>query len=170
MYGCDSWTINKAEHQRIDALELWCRRRLLRVLWTARSSNQSILEEVSPERSLEGLMLKLKLQYFGHLMGRAEHSKRLWCWERLKASGEGNDREWDGWMALPTQWTWVWINSRSSWWTGRLGMLLSMGLQRVWYDCVTEVNWLTNSFILSFCSWVVGKLSHRCWWVLSRSH
>ena len=72
MYGCESWTIKKAEHQRIDALELWCWRRLLRVPWTARKSNQSILKEISPEYSLEGLMLKLKLQYFGHLMRRTD--------------------------------------------------------------------------------------------------
>ena len=72
MYGCESWTIKKAEHQRIDAFELWCWRRLLRVPWTARRSNQSILKEISPGCSLEGLMLKLKLQYFGHLMGRTD--------------------------------------------------------------------------------------------------
>ena len=71
MYGCESWTIKKAEHRRIDAFELWCWRRFLRILWTARKSNQSILKEISPDYSLEGLMLKLKLQYFGHLMGRA---------------------------------------------------------------------------------------------------
>ena len=76
MYGCKSWSIKKAEHQRINAFKLWCWRRLLRVHWTARSSNQFILEEVSPECLLEGLMMKLKLQYFGHLIGRAEHSKR----------------------------------------------------------------------------------------------
>ena len=111
LYGCESWTINKAEHWRIDALELWCWRRLLRVLWTARRSNQSILKEISPEYSLVGFMLKLKLQYFGHLMGRADSWKRPWCWERLKAGGEGDDRRWDGWMVLPMQWTWVWANS-----------------------------------------------------------
>ena len=72
MYGCESWTMKKAEHRRIDALELWCWRRLLRVPWTARRSNQSILKEISPECSLEGLMLRLKLQYFGHLMRRAD--------------------------------------------------------------------------------------------------
>ena len=72
MYGCESWTIKKAEHQRIDAFELWCWRNLLRVLWTARRSNQSVLKEISPEYSLEGLMLKLKLQYFGHLIRRAD--------------------------------------------------------------------------------------------------
>ena len=88
-YECESWTIKKAEHQRIDAFELWCCRRLLRVLWTARRSNQSILKEINPKCSLEGLMLKLKLQYFGHMMWRANSLKTPWCWERLKASREG---------------------------------------------------------------------------------
>ena len=127
-YGCESWTIKKAECQRIDAFELWCWRRLLRVLWTARRSSQSILKEISPEYSLEGLMLKRKLQYFGHLMKKLTHWKRPWCWERLKA-GEGDDRGWDGWMASQTRWTWVWASSRSWWWTGRPGVLRSMGLQ-----------------------------------------
>ena len=96
MYGCESWTIKKVEHQRTDAFELWCCRRLLRVSWTARRSNQSILKEINPEYSLEGVMLKLKLQYSGHLMRRADLLKRPWCWERLKAGGEGDNRGWDG--------------------------------------------------------------------------
>ena len=91
--------------------EPWCWRRLLRVPWTARRSNQSILKEISPEYSLEGLMLKLKLQYFGHLMWRTDSLENTWCWERLKAGGEGDDRRWDGWMASLTRWTWVWVNS-----------------------------------------------------------
>ena len=90
MYGCESWPINKAESQRIDAFELWCWRRLLTVPWTAKRSNQSILKEISSEYSLEGLMLKLKLQYFDHLMWRPTHWKRPWCWERLKVGGEGD--------------------------------------------------------------------------------
>ena len=102
MYGCKSWTIKKAECWRIDAFELWCWRRLLRVPWTSRRSNQSILKEISPEYSLEGLMLKLKLQYFGHLMRRTYSLEKPWCWERLKAVEEGDGRGWDGWMALPT--------------------------------------------------------------------
>ena len=113
MHGYESWTAKKGEHQKIDAFELWCWRRLLRVPWTARKSNQSILKEISPEYSLEGLMLKVKLQYFGHLMWRTDSFERPWCWERLKAGGEGDDRGWDVWMASPTQWTWVWVNSRS---------------------------------------------------------
>ena len=98
MYGCESWTVKKAERRRIDAFELWCWRRLLRVPWTARRSKKSILKEISPEYSLEGLMLKLKLQYFGHLMWRTYSLKRPQCWERLKAGGEGEDRGWDDWM------------------------------------------------------------------------
>ena len=127
MYGCESWTIKKAEHRRIDAFELWCWRRLLRVPWTARRSNQSILKEINPEYSLEGLMLTL--QYVDHLMGRTDSFEKPWCWERLKAGGEGDDRGWDGWMVSPTQWTWVWVSSGSWWWTGKPGMLQSMGLQ-----------------------------------------
>jgi len=101
MYGCESWIVKKAERWRIDAFELCCWRRLLRVPWTARRSNQSILKEISPGCSLEGLMLKLKVQYFGHLMWRADS----WCQERLRAGGEWDDRGWDCWMASPTQWT-----------------------------------------------------------------
>ena len=92
MYGCESWTIKKAEHQRIDAFELWCRRRLLRVPWTARSSIQSMLKEIGPEYSLEGLMLKLKLQYFGHLLGRTDSLEKTLVLENLKAGGEGDDK------------------------------------------------------------------------------
>ena len=104
-----------AECWRIDAFELWFWSRLLRVHWTAWRSNQSILKEISPEYSLEGLILKLKLQYFGHLMQEQAHWKRPWFWERLKAGGEGDDRGWNGWMASPTRWTRVWVNS-GSWW------------------------------------------------------
>ena len=92
MYGCESWTVKKAECQRIDAFEVWCWRRLLRVPWTARRSNQSILKEISPRCCLEGMILKLKLQYFGHLMRRLTHWKRLRCWEGLGAGGEGDSR------------------------------------------------------------------------------
>ena len=101
-YGCKSWTIKKAECRRIDAFELWYWRRLLRILWTARS-NQSILKEISLEYSLEGLILKLKLQYFGHLMQRTDSLEKTLMLGSL--NGEGNDRGQDGWMALPTPWT-----------------------------------------------------------------
>ena len=96
--------MKKAERRRIDAFELWCLRRLWRVPWSARKSNQSILKDISPGCSLEGMMLKLKLQYFGHLMQRAGSWKRLWCWEELGAGREGDDRWWDGWMASLPQW------------------------------------------------------------------
>ena len=140
-----SWTKKKAEHWRIDAFELWCWRRLLRVPWTARRSNQSILKEISPEYSLEGLMLELKFQYFGHMMQRTDSFEKTLMLERLKAGGEGDDRGWDGWMASPTQWTWVWASSRSWWWTGRPGVLQSMGSQRVGHDWATELNWMADS-------------------------
>ena len=133
------WTIKKAECWRTDAFQLWYWRRLLRVPWSARRSNQSILKEISPK--LEGLMLKLKLQYFGHLMRRANSSERPWCWQRLKAGGERDNRGWDGWMASLTRWTWVWVHLGSWWWTGRPGVLQSMKSQRVGHDWLTELNW-----------------------------
>ena len=94
MYGCESWTVKKAEHRRIDAFELWCWRRLLRVPWTARRSNQSILKEISPEYSLEGLMFKLKLQYFGHLMGRTD------SFEKTLMLGKIKGRRRRGWQRM----------------------------------------------------------------------
>ena len=149
MYGCESWTIMKAESRLTDAFELQCWRRLLRVPWTARRSNHSIPKDISPEFSLEGLILKLKLQFFGHLMQRADLLKRPCCWERLKARGEGDDRGWDGWMASRTGWTWVWASSGRWWWTGRPGVLPSKGHTRPsnW----TERNWLKP---LQFPYWV----------------
>ena len=119
MYGYESVTIKKAECQRIDAFELWCCRRLLRVSWTARRSNQSILKEINPGWSLEGLMLKMKLQYLATWCEELTHWKRPWCWEKLRAGGEGDDRGWDGWMASLTRWTWVWASFRSWWQTGK---------------------------------------------------
>ena len=110
-----SHEVKKAERQRIDAFELWCWRRLLRVPWTAWKSNQSILKEISPGCSLEGLMLKLKLQYFSHPMRRADSLEKTLMLRGIGEGGEGDDRGWDGWMASPTQWAWIWVNSRS-WW------------------------------------------------------
>ena len=140
MYGCDSWTIKKAEDWRIDAFDLWCWRRLLRVPWTTRRSNQSVLKEISPEYSLEGLMLKLKLRYFGNLMRRTGSLEKTLMLGNLKMRGEGDDREWDGWIASLTQWTWVWASSESWWWIGKPGVLQSMGSQRVGHDWATELN------------------------------
>ena len=139
MYGCESWTVKKAECRRIDAFELWCWRRLLRVPWTARRSNQSILKEISPGCSLEGLILKLKLQYFGHLMRRVDSLEKT-----LMLGGIGG-RKRRGWQRFR------WLDgitdsmdlSLSWWWTGRPGVLQSMGSQRVGHDWVTEwLNWL----------------------------
>ena len=104
MYGCESWTIKKPEHQRIDAFELWCWRRLLRVPWTARRSNQSILKEINPEYSLEALMLKLNFQYFRYVMQRANSLEKILMLGRLRIGGKGGNRGYDGWMTSPTQW------------------------------------------------------------------
>ena len=143
-YGCESWTIKKAEHQRTYAFELYCWRRLLRVPWTARRSNQSILKEISPECSLQGLMLKLKLQYLATWYEKLTHLKRTWCWERLKAGGEGDNRGWDGWMASLTQWTWVWVSKsrelvmdREAWCAVVHGVAKSQTRLSDW----TELNW-----------------------------
>ena len=141
MYACESWTVKKAERWRIDAFELWWWRRLLRVPCTARRSNQSILKEISPGCSLEGMMLKPKLQYFGHLVWRVDSLEKTLMLGGIGAGGEGDDRGWDGWMASLTRWTWVWANSGSWWWTGRPGMLWIMGSQRVGDNWATELNW-----------------------------
>ena len=161
MYGYESWIIKKPEGQRIDAFKLWCWRRLLRVSWTARKSKQSILKEISPEYSLEGLMLKLKLQYFGHLMWRVDSLEKTWCWEGLGAGGEGDDRGWDGWMASPNQWTQVWVNSRSWWWTRRPGVLQSMGSQRVGQDWATEQNCHIWPLLCSHYTYFVESFYHE---------
>ena len=126
-YARDSWTLKKAEHQRIDAFELWCWKRLLRVPWTSRRSNQSILKEIGPE-------YKLKLQYFGHLMGRTDSLEKTLMLGRMKVGGEGDNRGWDDWMETPTWWTWVFACSGSWSWTGKPGVLQSMGSERVRHD------------------------------------
>ena len=139
----------KAEWWKIDAFELWFWRRLLRVPWTARRSNQSILKEISPECSLDGLMLKLKLQQFGHLIWRADSLENTLM---LGGTRGRRRRGWDGWMASPTRWTWVWVNSGSWWWTGRPGVLWFMGSQRVGHDWATKLNWPETSLPWNFIS------------------
>ena len=147
MYGCESWTMKKAECQRVDAFDCGVgedsweslgqqgdstspsqRRSVLNILWKnwCWSWNSNILATWCEELT---------------------HLKRPWYWERLTAGGEGDDRGWDGWMWSPTQWTWVWVNSRSWWWTGRPGVLRFMGLQRVRHDWVTELNWTDIVFL-----------------------
>ena len=149
MYGCESWTVKKAERWRIDAFELWCWRRLLRVPWTARRSNQSILKEISPGISLEGMMLKLNLQYFGHLMRRVGSLEKTPMLEGYVEGGEGDDRGWDYWMASLTQWMCVWASSRSWWWTGKLGMLQSRGLSRVFSNTTIQKHQLFSAQLSS---------------------
>ena len=142
MYGCESWAIKKAECQRTDALELWCWRRLLRVLWTVKRSNQSILKEIVLNIRWKNWGWSWNSNTLATWCEELTHWKRLWCWESLKAGGEGDNRGWDGWRASPTRWTRVWASSGSWWWTGRPGILQSMGLQRVWHDWMTELNWI----------------------------
>ena len=120
-------------------VELWCWRRLSRVPWRARRSNQSILKEISPEYSLERLMLKLNLQYFGHLMWRTDSLEKTLMMGKIEGRRRRGCRGQDGWMASPTQWTWVWVNSGRWWWTAKPGMLQSMGSQRVGHDWATEL-------------------------------
>ena len=141
MCGCESWTVEKAECRRIDDFELWCWRTLLRVPWTARRSNQSFLKEINPGCSLEGLMLRLKLQYFGHLMWRVDSLEKALMLGGIGGRSRRVNRVWDGWMASPTRWTWVWMNSGSWWCTGRPGVLRFMGSQRVRHDWAPELNW-----------------------------
>ena len=142
MCRCESWTIKKAECWRVDAFELWCWRRFLRVRWTARRSNQSILKEITPRCSLEGLIqAETPILWPPHakswLTGKDPDAGRDWGQEEKGTTG------WDGWMASLTRWTWVSVNSRSWWWTGRPGVLRFMGVakSRTWLSDWTELNW-----------------------------
>ena len=149
MYGYESWTIKKAERWRIAAFELWHWKRLLRVPWTARKSNQSILKEISPEYPLEGLMLKLKLQYFGHLMQKTdslEKTLKLGTTEGRRRRGQQRMR----WMVSPTRWTWVWVSSGNWQWTRKPAMVQSMGSQRGRHDWADGICGSENQ--------------HKCWY------
>ena len=160
MYGCESWTVKKAECWRIDASELWCWRRLLRVPWTARRSNLSILKEINPDRSLERLMLKLKLQYFGHLMRRADSFEKTLMLGKIEGRKRRGQQRMRWLDASPTRWTWVWANPGSWWWTWRPGGLQSMGSRRVGHDWATELNWIFH------CISVPHLYPFLCWWTV----
>ena len=148
MYGWEIWTKRKAEHWRIDAFELWCWRRFLRVAWTARRSNQLILNEISLEYSLDRLMLKLKLQYSGHLMQRTDSIEKTLTLGKIEGGRRRGRQRMRWWMASPTQWTWVWASSRSWWWTGRPGVLRSLGSQsQTWPSDWTELSWYGYPFV-----------------------
>ena len=172
MYGCESWTIQKAEHWRIYGFELWCWRRLLRVPWTPRRSNQSILKEIIPEYSLEGMMLKLKLQYFDHLMQRTdslEMTLMLGKIEGQRRMGQQRVRWLDG---IPFPWTWVWASSGSWWWTGKPRVLQSMGSQSVGHNWATELLYSQNSIFIQRPSSINFK-NQKLWnapWPLPCSH
>ena len=144
MNVCQSWAIQKAEHWLIDAFELLCWRRPLRVPRIAGRSNQSILK-ISLGISLEGMMLKLKLQYFGHLMRRVDSLEKTLLLGGVGGRRRRGRQRMRCWMASPTRWTWVWVNSGSWWWTGRPGVLQFMGSQRVGHDWATELNWTKMS-------------------------
>ena len=138
MYGCDSWTVKKAEHQRTDAFELWC--------WRSLESPMDCkeIQSVYPKGNhLKDWCWSWSSNALATWCKELTHLKRPWCWERLKAKGEEGDRGWDGWMVPPTWWTWVWASSRSWWWTGKPGMLRSMGSQKVGHKWATELNWVT---------------------------
>ena len=136
-YGCESWTIKRAEGWRIEAFELWCWRRLLRVPGTARRPNQSIVKEISPRHSLEGLTLKLKLQYFGHLLRRTDTLERSLTLGKIEGGREGDGRGRDGWVASPAVWTWVWAGSWSWWRTGKKEL-----------DTTERLNWMPVTWLL----------------------
>ena len=137
MYGCESWTVKKAERRGIYGFELWCWRKLLRIPWTARRSNQLIQRKSVLNIHWKDWCWSWNSNTLATWFEELTYWKRLWYWERLKAGREGDDRGWDGWMASLTLWTWVWVNSRSWWWTGRHCVLQSMGSQRVRHDWAT---------------------------------
>ena len=152
MYGCESWMTKKAKCWRINVFELWCWRRLLRVPWTLRSSNQSILKKSVLNFHWKDWCCIWNSNTLATWCKELTHWKRPWCWVRLEIGGEGDNRVWDDWMSSPTQWTWVWVGSRSWWWTGKPGVLQSMGLQKVGHNRVTEHHHqISKAIKQSFC-------------------
>ena len=148
IYGCETWTITEADHQRMDAFGCW--RRLLRVPWTARRLNQLFQRKSVLNIHCKDWCWSWNSNTLATWCEEPTHWKRPWCWERLKG-GNGDDRGWGGWMASPTQWTLIWVNSGSWWWTGRPGKLQSMGSQRVGHDWTTELLILAVMFPTHNC-------------------
>ena len=148
MYGCESWTVKKAEQRRIDAFELWCWRRLLRVPWTARWSNQATVKEINPEYSLEGLMLELKLQYFGYLIWRTDSFERTLMLGKIEGKRSRGQQRMRYWMASLAQWTWVWVNSGSDG-QGGLACLSPSGLEEL--DMTEWQSWTELNISLYGC-------------------
>ena len=142
---CESWTINAADRWRIDAFELWCWRRPLRVPWTAKRSNHSILKEISPEYSLEGLMLKRKLQYFGHLIGRTDLLEKTLLLGKIEGGRRRGWRGWDGQMASLTQWTWVWVGD------GQGGLACCDSWGRKELETTETLNWTETKAMCLTC-------------------
>ena len=155
MYGCESWTIKMAEHWRVDAFKLWCWRRLLRVPWTERRSNQSILKELTLNIHWKDWYWSWSSNTFTNWCEESTYLKRPWCWESLKAGGEGDNRGWDGCMALQIQWTWVWVNSGSCWWTRKPGMLHAV--HGIAQSQKQLSNWteLRTSFLVSLVTFIL---------------
>ena len=152
-----SWTIKKVGCRRIDAFELWCRRRTLRVPWTTRRSNQSIPKEISIH--WKDSCWSWNSNTLATWCEEVTHWKRSWCWKRLKA-GEVDERGWDGWMALPTQWNWVWASSGGWWWAGKPGVLQSTGSHRVRHDWANELNWTELKLYLVWTLLLLSRFSH----------
>ena len=148
MYRCESWTIKKAECWRIDAFELWCCRRLLRILWNTRRSNSPSYRKSVLNSHWKDWCWSWNSNTLATWCEELTHWKGPWFWERLKAGGEGDNRGWDSWMASPTRWTWVWASSRRWWCTGKPGVLQSMESQRLGHNWVTELNWYPIDIIM----------------------
>ena len=161
MYGCESCTIKKAECWRIDAFELWCWRRLLRVPWTARRSNQSIVKEISPEYSLEGLMLKLKFQLFGHLMGRTNSLEKTLMLGKIEGRRRRRQQRIRWLDGITDVMDMNWVCSGSWWWTREPGVLQSMWLQGVRRDWATELKWTGRQWRTGNPSMLQSMVSQR---------
>ena len=159
---CNSWTIRKAECQRIDVFKLWCWRRLLRVPWIAKRSNWSILKEINPEYSLEDWCWSWSSNTLATWWKEPTHWKKPLCWEWLRVRGEGGNRGWDGWMASLTQWTWVSANSKRQWRTRKSGVLQFKGSQRLGHNLVTEQQQESIAANLYFLPFWIFKFLFIC--------